>query len=133
MKLSCPECIESVIGVSGSDRSLLASKDRGGLIHPSDPVFRCCKCAEAMVRQHVKTDGLKKDSYRRMLTDSLNAILNNKLNHSFACSAHATSLIRDIIKRYLRIRLRHEANTATLDASTQIRSKLNRAVIFAHV
>ena len=133
MQLNCGDCISDMLDDTGKEkRSLIQVKDRGGLVTPSDRAFSVCQVAEGCLRLAIQTHGLHKNTPCQVLAASLQKVLDLRIHRSFQCPIHATTLTRDIIKRYLCIRIHYETKKA-MTTDTTVWSRLNRLVIFSHI
>lgn len=138
LKLKCGDCAQFVADsethtapLSADDLTLVAVKDRGGLIKPHTAVIGVCLAAERSIRLLVTKLGLQHNIHQRVVTQTLSYVLLNNTHAAYTCAAHSTSLIKMIIERYSLIRIHHE--TSKLTNTNNTRSKLNRIVIFSHL
>lgn len=132
-KTNCDNCIVDLMFEDNENCSvptLISVKNRGGLITAPDHVQIVMKAVEATVRAIVSNSIIPKNAHAIIMTQALGYVLNNNVHKRFSCAIHSTSVIREVIKRYTKIRLKHEASK--LDGPV-IRSKLSRLVIFSHV
>lgn len=129
----CTEC-EATLSTPGQAKhsSLITVKNRGGLITPCDFVASLSDVAESLLRQEMLTAGLRPSTPRSLLIKSIQLAHERNIHSKSRCTFHSTSLMRDILQRYLKIRINYEAEKdCTTDKS--IRSRLNRLVVFSHV
>ena len=132
MQLSCSLCVEDVAKAREVDMpTLIKLKSRGGLKTPSEAVFRVCLLSERVIRSLLKT-GFGPNFPELARLHSLSKIIESGHLSLFSCAEHASSVVREIINRYVRIRAHHEA-VLKMDANTLIRSKMTRLPIFSHV
>lgn len=111
--------------------TLISIKDRGGLVKAPQHVLDVLLAVESTVRCIVSKQGIiPKDAHAIILTQVLGYVLAKNIHRKFACTIHTTNIIRDIIKRYTKVRLKHEAAKAD---GPVIRSKMSRVVIYSHV
>ena len=99
-KLRCKDCINDVVINAEADinsKSLIAVKDRGGLVTPSVAVTKCTNAAETAIRQHLKTHGLVSNSFASTLTTTRSSILDRNYMCLFSCPSHSSSLVRELI------------------------------------
>jgi hypothetical protein len=135
LKLTCSECTEFVStatpATTQDDLTLIAVKNRGGLIQPSRFVHEICIQAEKQLRQE-RNDKPRKNAYAITSIRTLSAVYQAGLHNHFSCTIHATELIKMIVSRYVMIRLHYM--TKSVEANKQsLRQKLNRLVLFNHV
>ena len=107
-------------------------KNRGGLITTCDLVATLCDLAESTLRHEILTSGLNPTTPRVLLLKCTQQAAEKNVQSKSGCTFHSASLMKDILQRYLTIRLKYEAEKAcTTDKS--MRSRLNRLVVFSHV
>lgn len=135
LKLSCGDCVSDVIDAASQtphgypSRSLIGMKDRGGLTRPSHLVYSLCLVTERELRATLASTPLHRHSFQQIRNASITTITDKRLIQKSSCGAHAARLIREVVKRFITIRLRHIANTKKHESN---RSRLNRLVIFSH-
>ena len=123
--LICIECCDALISSSNEKKclSLVAIKDRGGLIYPSEDVIRVACLAERVFRQFVsgespenmKITGTRK-LHLKLVTKTvyeatISDIFSNLFHHDMQYATnlvedlHSTQLIKEIASRYFTMRL----------------------------
>ena len=139
MKLQCSECCDSLVvdgrGTrthSNDDITLVSSKDRGGLIYCSDFMKKMCVISEQTIRNHISAKGIDKNIVMSCRSNILNHIFFNNLHRGVQCAVHCAHIIKTIVTRYILIRIHHETQQEESKKNDNIRSKLNRLVIFQH-
>ena len=94
-------------------------------------ITKLCMVAEKSLRHTVKSQGLPTTALKQVATQTLTYILLNSLNQPFTCLSHSSALIRDIVTRYITIRIKYELTKVV--SQENMRQKLNRLVIFSHI
>lgn len=124
-KLECENCINELIQLA-PDRSkstnyiLIATKNRGGLVYPSENVVSICKVCEKIIKYALSESGGKilAKKYDEMFLISKvlyefigqNTIFKNLGDHIYdqcAMDNHYMHLIRAIAQNYIKIRMFH--------------------------
>lgn len=134
MRLHCEECLSDVISSTDLVRpadTLLQIKDRGGLVTPSTTVLQITNAAESATREVLRVDCLRSDSPRKIINLAMTYIYQYDIHQKFTCYTHCAELIREIVQRYVHIRMHHESVKS--HSGPVVRSKLNRLIIFSHV
>lgn len=132
LKLTCDQCIEDVFCTVGpSEVTLLPSKNRGELIVPSTTIKNAARVTEVVSRRTIQ-EGLDKRSITLATLASLQNILDSRLHHNMQCSVHSVLVLREFVKRYVYMRLKHAA-TLVVPVTNIVRSHMNRLVIFSHI
>ena len=123
--LVCESCASALITESTKQQylSLVAMKDRGGLIYASKEVFKILCFAERIFRQFVsgtsandaKITGMKnlhlklltKTVYEATIADVFNKLFHHDIQYATNLDEdlHSTQLVKEIASRYLHIRL----------------------------
>lgn len=131
MKLTCSTCIDDITksGVSNTN-SLISIKNRGGLVVPAVKVLDLCILCEKTIRHLLKYQSLDANSPHIIISSTLQLALEKRVLESYSCTSHAARLIRDIVKRYTMIRIRHECKKADLISE---RRMLNKLILFKHM
>ena len=147
-KIHCVRCLEALIAIDNQNfswASLLAKKNRGGLLRASDSVIQVCCEAEKCFQQIQKTERFFPRGKPMALIIST-AVLQNFLykntNNIFSCldnhmydtvveDNHVHKLIKLISQCYCKIRLHHISKSVNEKAvGTKIRKELTRLIIF---
>jgi hypothetical protein len=114
-----------------SATSLIGVKNRGGLVRPAPHVLQICLATERATRVVLQAYGLRKNIPKQVIAHSLSHAVVSNLSASFACVAHCSSFIRELVSQYTIIQLKHES--VMRHTAPVLRSKLNRLVLFSHV
>ena len=145
-ELHCDICIGSLRyvrqdDVCQSDFGLIETKDRGGLISPSNDVIAVCKSAELSIRKIIGPS--QKPAIKNNVTVRIENVLSNFIGTNIFMSLaehglettplnnHLVNLIRSIASKYIKIRLHHQCKTYTrLVQGENCRSVCNKTVVF---
>jgi len=142
-KLKCAECRELLVGVADSSCCwFLQLKDNGGLVKPSEGVIQIVHSAERSLRALVAAD--KPVHALARLGEHLEVAVMSDLDcrPSFKTAAHTLdtadgidnhvySLVRQIVRFYLRIRTFHIVKSWNDDGQgVNVRQKMTKLVLF---
>jgi len=142
-KLKCAECRELLVGVAdGSCCQFLQLKDNGGLVKPSEGVIRIIHSAERSLHALVAAD--KPVHALARLGEQLEVAVMSDLDcrPSFKTADHTLetadgidnhvySLVRQIIRFYLRIRTFHIVKSWNeAERGVNVRQKMTKLVLF---
>lgn len=135
-KLNCSDCRDSLIDTDSNDMNddttLVSVKNRGGLVVISPNTKKLFVVSEQLLRNYITCNGVDTNVLIKTRNGVLNHILLGNLHGFMKCAVHSTSTIRSLIHRYIMIRVHYETQKITSEKNENIRSKLNRLVIFQH-
>lgn len=129
----CASCLN---GLSGSDimyGELINIKNKGGLVHPQNDIFKICRNAETLLRA---TNTKNPNFYPILLNKIIRSLdlckmFPDAMHNHVEESDHKLRLIRKIIEHYLKIRLHHIGEqVTTASKKTYIRNKLTKLIHF---
>ena len=147
-RLTCNECsavltsAKSTVNESEAGCSLIKTKDRGGLLQPSDDVVKLCKLSESQFRslmapgqRPVVATGLKQTLINSVLRSCIGLDLFEDLTeHTFNSDPvddHRVLLMKKVVEQYIVCRLHHQAKCFSRAIHTHNRrSKLTKTVLF---
>lgn len=85
---------------------LIVEKSRGGLVKPSEDVGIVCKIVENLFRQlYQRRLGIFKEIFNKCLESIPENVL--QINHSENPKDHRKKLLKNLISKYLLIRIKH--------------------------
>jgi hypothetical protein len=146
--IKCTECREALVSTTkcyGNLASVIFHKDNGGLIYPSEGVYKVCVETEKCILRILNSSGNSLPNTANYSKAVVTAVLNNfhcqsksvfdSLNvHSMNMSlseSHAVNLIRLLSENYCKIRFHHIAKGITEDAQGEyIRRSLSKMILF---
>uniref|UniRef100_A0A1Y1K320 THAP-type domain-containing protein n=4 Tax=Photinus pyralis TaxID=7054 RepID=A0A1Y1K320_PHOPY len=139
-KIKCEECIEALTS-SVQNVPLIALRDKGGLISPSDDVINICMTSETILKRALEESGgkmlLKKFSCLFLVGKVLKVYLNKPifiglsdhvLSH-IAIENHVIQLIRAVAESYIVVRLHYVSKRYT-DTTNSKRQVYNKLILF---
>ena len=136
LKLRCDECTSFMAASSQphtrDDATLLSVKDRGGLFTPQPVATQICLGAEKIIRQCISLNGLTQNICQEVVAKTFLYVYLSNIHQQFSCHSHSNALIKSIAARYTKIRIHHETTKSAANKEN-LRSKLNRLVVFSHV
>ena len=157
-KISCAVCastlIEQDLSISSpTNLDLIVSKNRGGLVIPSQSVVKIIACSEKAFRVAVTgCDSGDKISSNARLLSLLTATIHRQLldapvflslndhdlSHDLATEdMHSTQLQKKIVAKYLSIRLhtygKHYTKSVIQKSKEGVRQQHNKLVLFSHL
>ena len=136
LKLRCDECTSFMAASSQphtrDDATLISVKDRGGLFTPQPVATQICLGAEKIIRQCISLNGLTQNICQEVVTKTLSYVYQRNIRQQLLCYSHSNALIKSIAARYTKTRIHHETTKSAANKEN-LRSKLNRLVVFSHV
>ena len=147
-RLMCSECTAVLTLANSSSTSnqndcgLIKTKNRGGLLQPSDDVIRLCKSSESHFRS-IMAPGQQPalaSSLKQRLTNSVLRscfglqVFEELIEHTFNSDPvddHRVLLMKRVVEQYLVCRLHHQAKCFSRSMHTHSkRSKVTKTVLF---
>lgn len=137
----CEDCLSALKGRKRN--SLTSTKDKGGLIYPSDDVYFICKLCEKILRKffvythHSKINN--KDVHKMIRDVILHVMHSSNYQNIFRClnehqldfsffEDHKYLLIKSICEKYLKLRIHFVMKSAVVEKS--VRNFYNKLVLF---
>lgn len=140
-KIVCEECCAALTDINTS-ASLIAAKNRGGLVYPSNDVVTICIQVERYIRRFLNTCGVSKINKSVILgikshvlkycldKSIFSQLFKHSLNFDFNDN-HLYHLINLVVETYFKVRIHH---TCKLKASKEVgistRHKNNKLTLF---
>lgn len=119
-KIICETCINSLYSINKSfQHVLIALKDKGGLVYPSDDVIAICLKTESIIKTMLSESGgkmlLPKYDKLTILSKALKAFigipifksLEDHMYEQFPTSNHLINLLKAVIEKFIDIRIHY--------------------------
>ena len=149
--LKCGECVEALLSNPADTlphdvEHLIKVRDNGGLLVPSASTYAVVASAERHLTALRKCDGvvcqnlslrIQCSVLAHFMTERSHELFPGHEEHMFSSRAgecHAVTLVKQIVARYLRVRLHAHGQNTTISSlqRAHIRHSLNKQVLFAH-
>ncbi len=132
----CSELLESKFNHSEHDLSLISKKNRGGLLYPSQDLFRLCKITENFIYSLMQTKHIwMANIFSVIAVKVLHYVIEYEKNLFKSCNhdpEHFYKHVKLIVISYSSVRLKYIAKVENQNLKTGQRTKLSKQILFAN-
>ena len=135
-EVNCSTCESTLTGNRiDNEHSLIAVKDNGGLIYPSENTKRIFSICEKLTSESLNIQNCLNDKFflERTRTRIIRAVMESIPNLSSQFDEHFSTVLKQIVNTYVVLRCKYFAKSTNIELKkSKTRQKMSKIILFNH-